>query len=108
MALVDVVVVSYNSRDRLRRCVSPLVGDPDFHVVVVDNASPVESLSVLDGLELTVPLPGRFNVLNALGAVAAARVLDVPEEGIRREGAILERETFEVVASRLRAEYSWS
>jgi hypothetical protein len=36
------------------------------------------------------------------------RVLDVPEEGIRREGAILERETFEVVAERLRAEYSWS
>jgi hypothetical protein len=36
------------------------------------------------------------------------RVLDVPEEGIRREGAILERERFEVVATRLRAEYSWS
>ncbi len=36
------------------------------------------------------------------------RVLDVPEEGIRREGAILERETFDVVAARLRAEYSWS
>ena len=36
------------------------------------------------------------------------RVLDVPEEGIRREGAILERETFEIVAARLRAEYSWS
>ena len=36
------------------------------------------------------------------------RVLDVPEEGIRREGAILEREMFEVVATRLRAEYSWS
>ena len=36
------------------------------------------------------------------------RVLDVPEEGIRREGAILARETFEVVAARLRAEYSWS
>ncbi len=36
------------------------------------------------------------------------RVLDVPEEGIRREGAILERETFEIVATRLRAEYSWS
>lgn len=35
------------------------------------------------------------------------RVLDVPEESIRREGAILERETFEVVAARLRAEYSW-
>jgi hypothetical protein len=36
------------------------------------------------------------------------RVLDVPEEGIRREGAILERTLFEVVATRLRAEYSWS
>ena len=32
------------------------------------------------------------------------RVLDVPEEGIRREGAILDRERFEVVAARLRAE----
>ncbi len=36
------------------------------------------------------------------------RVLDVPEEGIRREGAILRRETFEIIAARLRAEYSWS
>ncbi len=35
------------------------------------------------------------------------RVLDVPEEGIRREGAILEREIFDIVAARLRAEYSW-
>jgi hypothetical protein len=36
------------------------------------------------------------------------RVLDVPEEGIRREGAILDRDRFEVVATRLRTEYSWS
>ena len=36
------------------------------------------------------------------------RVLDVPEEGIRREGAILDREVFEAVAARLRVEYSWS
>jgi PemK-like, MazF-like toxin of type II toxin-antitoxin system len=36
------------------------------------------------------------------------RVLDVPEEGIRREGAVLDRATFEVVATRLRAEFSWS
>jgi len=36
------------------------------------------------------------------------RVLEVPEEGIRREGAILDRTAFEVVAARLRAEYSWS
>jgi hypothetical protein len=36
------------------------------------------------------------------------RVLDVPEEGIRREGAILAREMFDVVAARLRRDYSWS
>jgi PemK-like, MazF-like toxin of type II toxin-antitoxin system len=36
------------------------------------------------------------------------RVLDVPEEGIRREGAILERAMFDVVAARLRRDYSWS
>jgi hypothetical protein len=36
------------------------------------------------------------------------RVLDVPEEGIRREGAILDRKVFDVVAARLRVEYSWS
>ncbi len=36
------------------------------------------------------------------------RVLDVPEEGIRREGAILDRDRFDVVATRLRTEYFWS
>jgi len=35
------------------------------------------------------------------------RVLDVPEEGIRREGAILERAQFDVVAARLRRDYAW-
>ncbi|MGN2640832.1 type II toxin-antitoxin system PemK/MazF family toxin [Nocardia takedensis] len=36
------------------------------------------------------------------------RVLDVPEDGIRREGAILARKTFDLVAHRLVAEYQWS
>jgi hypothetical protein len=36
------------------------------------------------------------------------RVLDVPEESIRREGAIVDRITFEMVATRLRTEYRWS
>jgi hypothetical protein len=36
------------------------------------------------------------------------RVLDVPEESIRREGAILERTIFDRVAARLRREYSWT
>ncbi|CCF62256.1 conserved protein of unknown function; putative Cell growth inhibitor/plasmid maintenance toxic domain [Nocardia cyriacigeorgica GUH-2] len=36
------------------------------------------------------------------------RVLDVPEAGIRREGAILPRKTFDVIAHRLVIEYNWS
>ncbi|TDZ91988.1 PemK-like protein [Mycobacteroides salmoniphilum] len=36
------------------------------------------------------------------------RVLDVPEEGIRREGAILDVERFTIVATHLRARFSWS
>ncbi|MEU0545623.1 type II toxin-antitoxin system PemK/MazF family toxin [Nocardia sp. NPDC005978] len=35
------------------------------------------------------------------------RVLDVPETGIRREGAIVPRKTFDRVAHRLCAEYHW-
>jgi hypothetical protein len=36
------------------------------------------------------------------------RVLDVPEESIRREGAVLDRAIFDHVAARLRRDYSWS
>lgn len=42
------------------------------------------STFTLDGRELTVPLPGRFNVLNALGAIAVARALGVGEDAIAR------------------------
>ncbi|MFN3601757.1 MAG: type II toxin-antitoxin system PemK/MazF family toxin [Dietzia sp.] len=35
------------------------------------------------------------------------RVLDVPEKGIRREGAICPRSKFEQVADRLRSDYGW-
>lgn len=36
------------------------------------------------------------------------RVLDVPEGGIRREGAVLPRDRFDRVAARLRSDFSWS
>jgi N-acetylglucosaminyl-diphospho-decaprenol L-rhamnosyltransferase len=54
MAKVDVVIVSYNSRDRLRACVEPLLGLDDVEVIVADNASPDRSLEVLEGLDLTL------------------------------------------------------
>jgi len=38
--------------------------------------------STLDGVRLHAPLPGRFNVLNVLGAIAAARVLGVTDATI--------------------------
>ena len=47
---VDVVVVSFNSREQLRDCVEPLLGVDGVHVTVVDNASPDSSLKVLEGL----------------------------------------------------------
>jgi GT2 family glycosyltransferase len=50
---VDIVVVSYNSRARLRACVEPLLGVPETHVIVVDNASPDASLEALRGLPVT-------------------------------------------------------
>lgn len=51
---------------------------------------------------------GTWDYENRPSWVRLDRVLDVPEEGIRREGAILARDRFEIVAARLRAEYSWS
>ncbi|ORI17233.1 type II toxin-antitoxin system PemK/MazF family toxin [Rhodococcus sp. 1168] len=36
------------------------------------------------------------------------RVLDVPESGIRREGAVLLKSKFDLVASRLRRDFSWT
>jgi GT2 family glycosyltransferase len=53
MSLVDVVIVSYNSRDRLRACVEPLLAVSQAHVIVVDNASPDASLESVDGLPIT-------------------------------------------------------
>lgn len=51
---------------------------------------------------------GNWDDARRISWVRLDRVLDVPEESIRREGAILERSVFEVVAARLRSDYSWS
>lgn len=47
---VDVVVVSYCSRETLRACVQPLCGLPGVTVTVVDNASPDDSVATVDDL----------------------------------------------------------
>ena len=53
MATIDVVVVSYNSRDQLRECVEPLASVDGVHVIVVDNASPDGGLDVVEDLPIT-------------------------------------------------------
>jgi N-acetylglucosaminyl-diphospho-decaprenol L-rhamnosyltransferase len=63
MTDTDVVVVSYNSRDRLRACVEALAGTPDVQVFVVDNASTDDSLDAVRDLPLTAidsPTNGGF------------------------------------------------
>ncbi|WP_305091881.1 type II toxin-antitoxin system PemK/MazF family toxin [Prescottella sp. R16] len=50
---------------------------------------------------------GTWDAENRPSWVRLDRVLDVPEAGIRREGAILDRGRFDAVATRLRADYSW-
>ena len=50
---VDVVVVSFLSRDRvLRNCVEPLTAIEGVHPIVVDNASPDGSLEVVQDLPI--------------------------------------------------------
>jgi N-acetylglucosaminyl-diphospho-decaprenol L-rhamnosyltransferase len=57
MAPVDIVVVSFNSRDHLRSCVEPLARTPAISVTVVDNASTDNSLDSVADLDLRlIPL----------------------------------------------------
>ena len=61
---VDVVVVAYNSRDRLRSCVEPFVGVSGVTSIVVDNACPersYEAVESLPGLKVVhMPVNGGF------------------------------------------------
>jgi hypothetical protein len=50
---------------------------------------------------------GTWDGANRSSWVRLDRTLSVPEHGIRREGAVLDRERFEMVADRLRQTYRW-
>ena len=69
MALVDVVVVSFNSRATLRACVEPLANLDDVNVIVVDNASPDGSLEVVSDLPIRrIPLPSNAGFAHGCNA----------------------------------------
>jgi UDP-N-acetylmuramoyl-L-alanyl-D-glutamate--2,6-diaminopimelate ligase len=72
--------------DELRAAGAPLAtfaieADADYRAVELDSGfdgSRFTALTPEGPLELRTPLPGRFNVSNVLGAVAAVRALGVP------------------------------
>jgi N-acetylglucosaminyl-diphospho-decaprenol L-rhamnosyltransferase len=73
VALVDVVVVSYNSRRKLRRCVDPLLEAGDIRVIVADNASADGSLEAVAGLPVTaLALPANGGFAHGCNAGIAA------------------------------------
>ena len=69
---IDVVVVAYNSAaTTLHACVEPLAALRDVNVIVVDNASPEDSLPSIDGLDVDAvraPRNGGFSYGCNLGA----------------------------------------
>jgi hypothetical protein len=77
VALVDVVVVSYNSREHLRPCVEPLARDAGVRVLVVDNASPDRAHESVADLPVTV-IALRRNGGFAHGCNAGWRAGDAP------------------------------
>jgi UDP-N-acetylmuramoyl-L-alanyl-D-glutamate--2,6-diaminopimelate ligase len=58
---------------------------PEARVRAVDlEPGPASTAFTVDGTRFTAPLPGRFNVLNSLVALAAARALGVDDATIAR------------------------
>jgi N-acetylglucosaminyl-diphospho-decaprenol L-rhamnosyltransferase len=110
---VDVVVVSYNSRDRLRSCVAPFTAMPGVRVIVSDNASSDGSLEAVADLPVqTVDLG--VNGGYAFGCNAGWRAGDAPyvlflnpdarldEDSLRRLVQVLDAdERVAVVAPRI-------
>ena len=52
--------------------------------------------------------PGDWDRENRPSWVRLDRVLEVDEDGIRREGAVLDKDRFETIAGELRSSYGWA
>jgi len=100
MALVDVVVVSYNSRSHLRTCVALLAGLPDVHVIVVDNASSDGSLDTVSDLPLTA-IPRGENSGFAAGCNAGWRAGEAPYVLFLNPDASLDEQSLRTLVTNL-------
>src|SRR6266480_1701605 len=72
-AVIDVVVVAFQSSAHLRLCVEPLAGEHDLNVVVVDNACPERSTESLAELNIAVVRMGRNAGFASAANAGAAR-----------------------------------
>jgi UDP-N-acetylmuramoyl-L-alanyl-D-glutamate--2,6-diaminopimelate ligase len=61
-----------------------LAPDAEVGAADLDVSAAGSELETTDGLRIRTPLRGRFNVENVLGAIAAARLLGIEDEAIRR------------------------
>ncbi|MFB9318761.1 type II toxin-antitoxin system PemK/MazF family toxin [Cryptosporangium minutisporangium] len=69
----------------------------------------LSSKSDRDGQRHWFPLgAGAWDRENRPSWIRLDRVIEVDEDGIRREGAVLPRDRFQAVAAELRAEYHWA
>jgi UDP-N-acetylmuramoyl-L-alanyl-D-glutamate--2,6-diaminopimelate ligase len=71
------------ARDRAPLVTFALDGDADVKAERLELSSRGARFSA-SGIQLATPLLGRFNVENVLGTVAAARLLDLPDEAVAR------------------------
>jgi N-acetylglucosaminyl-diphospho-decaprenol L-rhamnosyltransferase len=100
---IDVVVVSYNSRDRLRDCVEPLAALPGVNVFVVDNASSDGCLETVADLPVTL-LPQVDNGGFARGCNAGWKAGRAPFVLLLNPDAILDEPSLRTLLGVLEAD----
>ena len=97
MRHVDVVIVTYNSADKIGACLASLAGDPDVRVTVVDNASTDETLQRLRLLSVDV-LPQRVNGGFAVGCNVGWRSGEAPYVLFLNPDAVIEPSSVRALA----------
>jgi N-acetylglucosaminyl-diphospho-decaprenol L-rhamnosyltransferase len=91
---IDAVIVSYCSAATLRGCVEPLAAMPGVNVIVVDNASPDDSVETISDLQVEIersPRNGGFSYgCNRGAARGGAPLLLFLNPDARIDGAAVE------------------
>ncbi|MBM2822872.1 MAG: glycosyltransferase family 2 protein [Thermoleophilia bacterium] len=100
MTLVDVVVVSFNSRDHLRDCLTRLAGVSDVRVIVVDNASTDGTLETVADLPVTT-IGREVNAGFAAGCNAGWQTGDAPYVLFLNPDASFDETSLRLLVSRL-------